>query len=287
MKKLTSIFNKAAWMLTILLNASSALGMDSKHNMAITNELKKATTSIFFANCLLVTGALASSPVVAIGAPALGLACVAYGGVKLMDATINDHTPCSKPKKIITIASANNYSDEEILEPDEILNSDEDVLDSDEGILDSDESIYLVCDHSDKAPLLLLPKETLIHIAGYSEPEEKTALMQVCKDLNTCLKDTEALVLENSFTVSKTDKVKSMFDCIRSGKTTMITFLLNAGVKANRTNKNGMSFLYSAVQTGNLNTIQLLINAGADVNRSNSFNEKRSCRNRLTLRIEP
>ncbi len=72
--------------------------------------------------------------------------------------------------------------------------------------------------------------KAITHLAGYSEPHGKNALMRVCKDFCVCLKDRELIVRANPFTVSLSDKIQSMFIYAISGNYVMIRVLLNAGV---------------------------------------------------------
>jgi len=242
MKKLMSNFSKTSLIFAVLLSTISAQGMESKQSwsqwfLEQSWALDRVngdhwTREIGYGEAIIIRAALHLT-----GYPALS------------------EKEQKKLNKKNAQDSANNYSDEEI-------------LDSDECALDPDEDICL--ESPQEAPLLLLPQEIIIHIAGYSNPEEKTALMHVCKGLKKYLKNTEALLLENQFTVSETDKIKCMFDCIHAGKMPMITFLLNAGVDVNQKNEDDISLLHSAVQTGNLNIIQLLINAGAEINEVNA-----------------
>ena len=146
-----------------------------------------------------------------------------------------------------------------------------------------------------------LPKETRVHhIAGYLTAKEKNILMQVCKDSNSWLKnDRKALLKANSSTITKRDKVKSMYEYIVSGDNEMISFLIKAGVDVNGADLNSYPSmgtglneslqkagvgraapyfcifyipLHIALQVGRSDTIQLLLDAGANINCSHPYN---------------
>ena len=138
-----------------------------------------------------------------------------------------------------------------------------------------------------------LPKETRVyHIAGYLTAKEKNILMQVCKDSNSWLKnDRKALLKANSSTITKIDKIKSMYEYIVSGDNEMISFLIKAGVDVNGADLNPLLwtsytsyinpldltsrkpfFASSLCSVGRIDTIQLLLDAGADINRPHPCN---------------
>ena len=128
-----------------------------------------------------------------------------------------------------------------------------------------------------KIPWLLhLPKEIVIHIAGYCQQREKAQLMEVSQSFYAGLQDKESVLLANPATVTLSLKIKKVFEYARSGDAKKLSIWLSflKAKEVNQANTDRWTPLYIASRYGHTEVVRLLLTKdGIKVNKADDIRQ--------------